>query len=254
MNDAARGLPFGPPWSLDLLADLHAGAVDPALAEVLRTRVEADPRAVAVLRALDATGADLSRLAAAPPLRTPDRVAARIDAALAGLTAGPQVVPAPARPTRGGPSGPPPERAAGRPRRVRRRAHLAVLAVAAAAAVVLGVAIPASHITGTPVAAGSGGTPLALSEAEVPTALGPALRSHDLGPLADRAVLAGCLRAHGVDPGTAVLGARQVRLAGQPGVLLVLPTDRANEYHVLVVGAACGPGGPATLAERVVGG
>ncbi|GAA3430414.1 hypothetical protein [Kutzneria kofuensis] len=65
----------GQPWSVDLLADLHADGGD-------RSRLDAD--ALAVLAALDATQAELAAL---PPMRMPDDVAARIDAALAAEAA-----------------------------------------------------------------------------------------------------------------------------------------------------------------------
>ena len=35
-------VPMGPPWSVDLIADLHAGVLPPEVAAQLRPRVEAD--------------------------------------------------------------------------------------------------------------------------------------------------------------------------------------------------------------------
>src|SRR5215475_5698030 len=74
------GLPPGPPWPLDLLADLHAGVFDPPDADELRRQVESDPDARATLAALDATARALAGL---PRPRMPDDVAARIDASIA---------------------------------------------------------------------------------------------------------------------------------------------------------------------------
>ena len=71
--------PGGPPWPVELLADLHAGVFDDDTAAELQARVDAVPEARATLAALDATRA---ALAALPPQRMPDDVAARIDAAL----------------------------------------------------------------------------------------------------------------------------------------------------------------------------
>src|SRR4051812_48996977 len=88
-SERRQGTPIDPPWSVDLLADLHAGVLDAETEAVLRPRVEADPEARAVLEALDATLADLSSL---PPIPMPRDVAARIDAALAAEAHG---VPAP---------------------------------------------------------------------------------------------------------------------------------------------------------------
>ncbi|MBC8093555.1 MAG: hypothetical protein H7Y15_16780, partial [Pseudonocardia sp.] len=49
-------------------------------------------------------------------------------------------------------------------------------------------------------------------------------------------------------PGARVLGGRQVRLDGVPGVLLVLPTGVLGRFQVLVVDEACRP-----LAQDVIG-
>ncbi|MGH3467716.1 MAG: hypothetical protein ACRDQF_08315, partial [Thermocrispum sp.] len=91
----ARGT-AGPPWSVDLLADLHGGALDEAQAAQLWPLVQADPEAMAVLSALDATTSDLATLAGAPAPPMPVDVAARLDAALAAEAArAGQAVPAP---------------------------------------------------------------------------------------------------------------------------------------------------------------
>jgi hypothetical protein len=89
-----RGDPGGPPWPLELLADLHAGVLDDDVSAELLARVNADPRARATLAALDATRADLAAL---PPLVMPEAVAARIDAALCAVTAEPASTAEPAR-------------------------------------------------------------------------------------------------------------------------------------------------------------
>ncbi|OOL27519.1 hypothetical protein GQ85_38210, partial [Rhodococcus rhodochrous] len=75
-----------PPYSADLLADLHAGVLDDDLAAGLWPAVRRDPDAMAVIAALDSVGRRLRALGAAedvesPPI--PPEVAARIDAALA---------------------------------------------------------------------------------------------------------------------------------------------------------------------------
>ncbi|KEI43769.1 hypothetical protein GU90_14240, partial [Saccharopolyspora rectivirgula] len=72
--------PQGPPWSLDLLADYHAGVLDQQTADALRAEIEADAAAQDVLAALDATRAELAAL---PAVSAPDDVTARIEAALA---------------------------------------------------------------------------------------------------------------------------------------------------------------------------
>src|SRR5437870_2958347 len=85
MTDETRGIggTIGPPWSVDVLADLHAGVLDEAQAAELWPLVNADPEARAILDALDATRADLASLADAPVQPMPAEFAARLDAALA---------------------------------------------------------------------------------------------------------------------------------------------------------------------------
>jgi hypothetical protein len=75
-----RAGPTGPPWSVDVLADLHAGVYEPEVAAELRRRIGSDPEALAVLAALDSTVDDLSLL---PPIRMPEQFAHRLDAAIA---------------------------------------------------------------------------------------------------------------------------------------------------------------------------
>ena len=80
-------LPPGPPFDLDVLADLHAGGYPPDVAAALRARVAADPEATAVLAALDATIGDLRELNLLPPDPIPAPVAARLDVAIAAESA-----------------------------------------------------------------------------------------------------------------------------------------------------------------------
>src|SRR5438445_13335894 len=89
MTDESRGIggTIGPPWSVDVLADLHAGVLDDARATELWPIVNADPEARAILDALDATQADLAALADAPAPPMPAEFAARLDAALAAEAA-----------------------------------------------------------------------------------------------------------------------------------------------------------------------
>src|SRR5213082_1705381 len=86
MNHNVRGHggpPAGPPWSVDVLADLHAGAIEPHVAQTLWPQVNADPEARAILAALDATTAELHEFANAPAPPMPAHFAARLDAAIA---------------------------------------------------------------------------------------------------------------------------------------------------------------------------
>jgi hypothetical protein len=72
-----RSAARSPEWSLDLLADLHAGVLTEQAATSLRARAIADPQARAVLAALDATVADLAALPTQGPARIPNAVAQR---------------------------------------------------------------------------------------------------------------------------------------------------------------------------------
>src|SRR5689334_11049451 len=82
MTEESRSGPVGPPWSVDVLADLHAGALDSALSAQLWPRVNADPEARAVIEALDTVKVELGQLGAAPAPPMPAHLAARLDATL----------------------------------------------------------------------------------------------------------------------------------------------------------------------------
>lgn len=84
MTDDSSAPHPGPPFPVDLVADLHAGALPEDEAAALWPRVRADPAARRVLDALDATRADLASAPVAdePP---PAAVRAAIEATLASL-------------------------------------------------------------------------------------------------------------------------------------------------------------------------
>lgn len=71
--------PQDPSWSPELLADLHAGALDADTAQRLRGQLAADPAAREVFAALQAT---TEQLGAQDAETAPDEVTARIDGAL----------------------------------------------------------------------------------------------------------------------------------------------------------------------------
>ncbi len=77
---SVAGTPVGPPWSVDDLADIHAGVYPAEITAELRTRIAADPDAAAVFAALDSTVDELSLL---PPLVIPEQYARRLDQAIA---------------------------------------------------------------------------------------------------------------------------------------------------------------------------
>lgn len=73
------GAPQGPPWSLELLADFHAGALDQQVADEIREQLHDDQGAHEVLTSLDTMTTSLRDL---PPLTMPEDISDRIDAAL----------------------------------------------------------------------------------------------------------------------------------------------------------------------------
>lgn len=258
---ADGGLQPGPPWPLDLLADLHAGLLDPPDAEELRRRVESDPDSRATLAALDATQRALAEL---PRPRMPEDVAARIDAAIANESAARAAGGSAGAPARTTPSASAVNLTAERARRRRGLITGAGILAAAAVAVFAVVNLTGSTTDGqpnagsTPSATGSATTgtpPLALSSNNLGDALDDALGATDYGPLAGASKLNGCLSANGVVTTDAVpVGAKEVTLDGRPGVLVVLPVGtNPPKWRMLVVGPECGPNRPATLADTTTG-
>ncbi|MGP4018630.1 hypothetical protein [Saccharopolyspora sp. 5N708] len=251
------GAPQGPPWSLDLLADLHAGVLDQQTADQLRVQVEDDPEASEILAALDATSSDLAAL---PPLTIPDDVSARIDAALENeVRAWAQQQGAPAAPpaTAGGQVI---DFAAAKQRRRRRYTLGAgLVGVAAAAAAVVFSVLPSTDSGGdqaqssaTPPAV----PPLALQGEQVQLdgeQFAELLKTEQYSSaLADPQQLIGCLQANGVNGGKP-LGAREITLNGRPAQLLILPGG-LGQFRLLAVGPECGPGNPATISDSTFGG
>lgn len=212
-----------------------------------------------VRTALDRTRADLARhgddlVDAAPAM--PPAVLAGLDRALAAERSAP--APGARRPGRDG-------RAAGRPL-VALAAAAVLLVVAAAVAGLTGGAgapdAPAPRAGGDPTRvdpAPGPGEPPVLTGADVTggtVALRAGLTGPDragTGPLADPGRRTACLAAHGVPPGVAPAGVREVVFEGRPAVLFVLTTGVAARFRILVVDAGCAAGRPLTLADRVVG-
>lgn len=270
MTDTRRpeGGASGPPWSLDVLADLHAGVLTEAEAARLWPRVESDPGAMAVIAALDATRTDLAALADAPVAPLPPEVAARIDAALAAERASAQMPGAhvaatppdfgqPGHPRPAAPGEPVADLAAARRRRHRLLGWAAGLTAAAAVAAAVALSLPSETTTGTPIAepsTGPTGAPPALANGELGSALGGSLGVRDYGPLGDRARLDACRKAAGLDVDVQPVGIRPVTLDGSPAVLVVLTTGQLARYRIVVFATDCGPGNPGVLADRTVGG
>ncbi len=214
-----------PPYSHDLLADLHAGVLDDDLAERLRPLVRADPDAAEVLRRLDAVQARLGRLRdSEPPEPIPQAVAARIDIAL--TTA----------------------------RRRTARKWMAGAGVAAAAvfaavfAIVLIDSAPGGDDTGSDAYAAP------PSDAVFdPVALRSMVGETSLGPLSDESRLRECLKANGFDSSSPLLGSRQTEFRDREAILLLLSGPNPPRLTAVLVGTECDATDPATLAIHTIG-
>ncbi|WP_206784255.1 hypothetical protein [Amycolatopsis sp. MtRt-6] len=262
MTDESRGIggTIGPPWSVDVLADLHAGVLDDTQAAELWPLVNADPEARAILDALDATQADLASLAAAPAPPMPAEFAARLDAALAAEAAA--AFPGKAQPAAqaaprqtGTGNAPVVDLAAARRRRNKRLGWAAgVLTAAAAAVVAVTVAIPdTSQQTGTPNVAAPTGPSVGNDGAGAQALVGKAIGVRDFGPLQSEDRLDACIAAAGLDPKVRPEGIRPVNVGGKAGVMIILTTGKLAQFRLVAFGADCGPGNPAVLFDKVVG-
>ncbi|MBE8519194.1 hypothetical protein ILP97_17005 [Amycolatopsis sp. H6(2020)] len=265
MTDESRGIggTIGPPWSVDVLADLHAGVLDDTQAAELWPLVNADPEAREILDALDATQTDLAALADAPAPPMPAEFAARLDAALAAEAAAAfpgQAQPAPQgatqAPQQAGPGDAPVlDLAAARRRRNKRLGWAAgVLTAAAAAIVAVTIAIPnTAQQTGTPNVAAPTGPSIGSDGAGAQALVGKAIGVRDFGPLQNEDRLDACIAAAGLDPKVRPEGIRPVNVGGKAGVMIILTTGKLAQFRLVAFGADCGPGNPAVLFDKVVG-
>lgn len=253
MTDSTRGtgVPHGPPWSVDVLADLHAGALDAKQSAALWAQVNGDPDAQAVLAALDSVRRDLDDLGDAPAEPMPAHFAARLDAALAEEAA----KSAPARPG----VAPVLDMADARRKRNRRMGWAAgVLTAAAAAVAVTFVALPGEQQTGgSPVAgdnkdgssqeAPGDAPPLALKGDDLGPAISGLTGEEDFGPMKDEQGLKDCLAAHDI-PDKQIIGAREVSIDGTDGVAALLAGgEDGHRFRLVIVEPTCTADEPGTL-------
>jgi hypothetical protein len=252
MTDESRGMSgaVGPPWSVDVLADLHAGVLSEPEAAALWPQVNADPDARSVIDALDATAADLATLTEGPFEPMPAQFAARLDAALAREAGAPSEAPAPVV-----------SLADARKRRNKRLGWGVGVLVAAAAAVTV-IALPGGTGTSGPPAvalpptsaSGVPGVPAVGSDGTGAESLfGQALGVRNFGPLGDEQHLDACLSANGFDPAVRPAGVQPITVAGQSGVMVVLTTGKLAQYRLVAFPANCGPDHPGKLFDKLVG-
>lgn len=248
MTDSTRGTGAapGPPWSVDVLADLHAGALDARQSAALWAQVNQDPEAQAVLAALDSVKRDLDSLGDAPVEPMPAHFAAQLDAAIAAEAARATPAPLPR------PAGVAPvvDMAEARRKRTKRMGWAAgVLTAAAAAVAVTFVSLPGEE-TGTPQA----GNNMNSSSEDAPAAtpplaltgqnLGPAvngLQNHeDYGSFEDEAEFKACLTDLAKIDDPEVIGAREVTLDGKEGVAgLLARGEDGKRFRLVIVDPEC---------------
>lgn len=254
MTDSTRGTgaPNGPPWSVDVLADLHAGALDAKQSSALWAQVNQDPEAQAILAALDSVRRDLDDLGDAPVEPMPANFAKQLDAAIAAEAAKSQ----PARPG----VAPVVDMAEARRKRGRRMAWAGGLVAAAAAAVaVTFVALPGSEPTGGSPVAQDGASNTNVSPGNQPplalksgpdlggTAISGLQGKGDFGAMGDEEGLKDCLSAHGIDDAQ-VMGAREVTLDGTAGVAALLARgEDGHRFRLVIVEPTCTADEPGEL-------
>lgn len=240
-----------PPYPVELIADLHADNLPPAVQTKLWPLVRRDPDALRVLHALDRVSDELRKLGTDYGIaRTiPSDVAERLDRV---LDLAPHTEQTYANvhqlPVRAAASEHTPTR---RPWLV---AAVAIGSVAAAAAVVCTAVLIRSPQTATPVVASPETSSIDLGNDITPANLVGLLGHHEAsGPLTDRSALSACLVANGLDPARSVLGSANVTFSGQQAVLLLVPGPRSPQITALVVRPDCGPANPNPLARTDIG-
>ncbi|GAA1966395.1 hypothetical protein [Amycolatopsis minnesotensis] len=268
MTDESRGLggTVGPPWSVDVLADLHAGVLDEREAAELWPRVNADAEARAIIEALEATTADLDALGSAPVEPMPAEFAARLDAAIAEEAqrafGGPpqQAPPQQAPPPPDLPVAPVTDLAAARRKRNKLLGWGTGLVAAAAAAVVaVAVIVPGGqsgsdgNMAQPPTSQPGGEPPLALKKNDLGGALGGPQGVRDFGPLGSEEKLDACLSANGIDPSLRPVKVRPVTYEGKPGVMVLFTTGKLAQFRLVVLSPTCGPGEPGKLLDELIG-
>ncbi|MBF6100086.1 hypothetical protein IU510_18650 [Nocardia cyriacigeorgica] len=250
---ATRSVPQ-PPYSAELLADLHADNLSRELSEQLWPAVHGDPEAQRYLRSLDEVSAHLRALGRDDRIihPMPDDVASRLWQWAEEL--------GPAEPDQE-PTARIHETLATPTTSVvslgeRRRRRMRVLTAAAAAVAVIAcaaIAITAvrQDSTVSPTAAPTTADVAPGKDLDSTVALG-ALGRHDVrGPLADATELAGCVAAAGYD--RTVLGSTDIAFRGTEAVLILLAGTAPGKITALVVEPGCTAAEPRVLTVTDIG-
>ncbi|WP_174187240.1 hypothetical protein [Nocardia barduliensis] len=254
-----------PPFTSELLADLHADNVTPEQREQLWPVVSRDPEAVRYLRSLDEVSAELRALGRDERIvhSMPEDVAARLALFVDALeppedeSAGDAAVHQLPRPA-ADESDRAAERSAAAPIALDERRHGRLRWLAAAAATIVTVACAGVFVSTmrdedapAPTAQPTTG-PDDLGEDLTATAALSALGRHSVtGSLAGPGALERCVLANGLD--RTVLGSTDIRFQGSNAVLILLNGPRPPKITALVVGTGCGTGDPQRRALRDIG-
>ncbi|MFI9507518.1 hypothetical protein [Nocardia sp. NPDC052566] len=260
---ATRSVPQ-PPFSPELLADLHADNVTPEQGKQLWPSVRRDPEALRFLHSLDDVSAELRELGRDERIihPMPGDVLARLERFVEELdfSEGPTERVATVYQLPSAPSASRRLEFAEEPTvsatvPSRRRHPMRWLAAAAAAVVVsAGVAFAVTALRGNEVSSTAQPTTgtLApgeeLSSAAALSALG---RSDVTGPLAGQAALNRCVHATGLD--RTVLGSSNWTYRGKDAVLILLTGPSPHKITALIVGTGCTTGDPQILTQTDIG-
>jgi hypothetical protein len=243
-----------PPFSAELLADLHADNLDPELTSQLWPLVRADPAALEVIEALDAVTAKLGELGRDHELAIPipADVAAGIERALAA-EGDPRAVADTTQAAQGA-SGAVTTLEAARARRARRFGSRTGLLAAAALAVVAGATglvfglrgqHPSSTVTAQPPTSGTGPA-VEFSAQSVALVISGHTTTH--GALSEPAAMHACLAAIHAD--RPLIGSIDARYHGRDAVLIVVRSTHPRQVTALVVSPRCGPADPQVFVSR----
>lgn len=239
---ATSGYPQ-PPFSVDVLADLHAEVLPPDVAAYVRSHLDDDARSV-----LDALDRTVAQVAATPvvPAPVPPSVTALTNQTLQRIRA--EVTTSTDHAVVGFESG-----------RHNRSYRGRVLAMGAAAAVaivaavlVISIGVLRSPEPATPIQAQP--APItSLDAGERATALS-VLGRHDFAPFGSEIALRTCTRANGIADSISVLGSGPVTLRDRLAAVILLATGVAGRFDALVVGRDCSDNNPAKISLTRIGG
>ncbi|MBF6495357.1 hypothetical protein [Nocardia cyriacigeorgica] len=258
---ATRSVPQ-PPYSAELLADLHADNLSRELSEQLWPAVHGDPEAQRYLRSLDEVSAHLRALGRDDRIihPMPDDVASRLwqwaeELGPAESDQEPTARISEQLPVRLHETLDTPTTSVVSLDERRRRRMRVLTAAAAAVAVIACAAIAVTAVrqdsTVSPTAAPTTADVAPSKDLDSTVALGALGRNDVRGPLADATELAGCVAAAGYD--RTVLGSTDITFRGAEAVLILLAGTAPGKITALVVEPGCTAAEPSVLTVTDIG-